>query len=43
MEGTRTDVWEVIWQCGASTIVLLCQLEEDGKVCRSACCMEGNV
>ena len=43
MEGTSTDVWEVIWQCGASTIVLLCQLEEDGKVCRSACCMEDNV
>lgn len=32
LEATRDDVWEVIWQWGASMVVLLCQPEEDEKV-----------
>ena len=42
MEATRTDVWEVIWLFGASMIVLLCQPEEDGQVCRNVWCVGGN-
>ena len=42
METTRTDVWEVIWLFGASMIVLLCQPEEDGQVCRNVWCVGGN-
>ena len=30
------DVWEMIWHCGASMVVLLCQLEENEKVCDCA-------
>ena len=42
METTKTDVWEVIWQFGVSMIVLLCQLEEDGQVCRNVWCEGGS-
>ena len=42
MEATRTDVWEVIWLFGASMIVLLCQPEEDGQVCRNVWCVGGS-
>ena len=30
---TVNDLWQLIWQFKPSTIVTLCNLQEDGKVC----------
>lgn len=31
LENTVADVWRMVWEKQSSCIVLLCQLEEDGR------------
>ena len=34
MKGTVEDFWRMMWEYRCGCIVMLCQLEEDGQVCR---------
>ena len=37
LESTKNDVWEMIWQYRPSTIVVLCDLQEEKQVHFSLC------
>ena len=33
MDNTVIDFWKMIWEYQCKTIVMLCRMKEDGKVC----------
>ena len=33
MEDTVADFWQMVWDAQSKVIVMLCKIEEEGKVC----------